>query len=87
MLCNSYHYSEEPLEHCNKDVRKIPIDHARQIGYIERNTDTAHWFLDRSDPQVLANYTSDPSQNGNSDPYPKRVLDWCKSSAEIEATL
>ena len=79
--------SEEPLEHCNKDVKAIQIDHSRQAGYVERNKDTAHWLLDRSDPQVLVGYSHSPSENRTVKPYPARVKSWCQSSAEIEASL
>ena len=54
---------------------------------MERNRDTAHWLLDRSDPQVLVGYSHSPSENRTVKPYPARVKSWCQTSAEIEASL
>ena len=74
---NYFNCSEEALEHCNKDLKEVQIDHSRQSGYENRNRDTCNFFLDRSDPKVLSSSPS-PAMNRTKAPYPPRVLSWCK---------
>ena len=86
IILTLYISSEEALEHCNKTVKDVEVNHARQIGHKERNLDTCHYLLDRSDPQVLDSCES-PAQNRSSDPYPPMVKSWCKDdqTGEINA--
>ena len=71
-----FNCSEEGLEHVNKDLKDVQIDHARQSGYENRNMDTCNFLLDRSDPQVLSSSPS-PAKNRTKAPYPPRVISWC----------
>ena len=80
--------SEEPQEHGNKDIKSAQIDHSRQTSYVVRNLDTCHFLLDRSDPQVLSSLDS-PAKHRSADPYPARVLSWCKTddkTGQIDAS-
>ena len=74
------------MEHGNKDLKSVQIDHSRQRSYELRNLDTAHWLLDRSDPKVVDSCKS-PAFTRSAEKYPPLVLSWCKDdqTGEIDA--
>ena len=74
-------FSEEALEHGNKDIKDVTISHSRQSGYENRNRDTCNFLLDGSDPKVLSSRPS-RAQNRTKDPYPRRVISWCKDDED-----
>ena len=80
--------SEEPSEASNKDVKKFQLEHARQDTVEHRTLDTFHRLLDRSDPRVL-NHLAKQSQcrRKSQEIFPREVLNMCKDSDEIAATL
>ena len=74
--------SEEGSESANKDLKAWQTKHARQIGPMQRSLDSFHRLMDRSDPLVLSYFDTKKSKN-NREPFPKEVLELCKTPDEI----
>ncbi len=76
--------SEEPQESSNKDVKSFQIQHSRQTSLKERNLDTFHRMMDRSDPVILSYLFQKKKNRRNKDEaFPPDVLALCKTSEEI----
>ena len=45
------------FESANKDIKKIILEHARQNSLENRNLDTFHRMMERSDPVILGKDT------------------------------
>ena len=78
--------SEQPQEHINKFIVEFQTKHSRQIGYVERNTDTMNRLLEQSDPIVMQSYER-PSKTGEIRSYPEEVLNLCYTSDEIQRQM
>ena len=72
--------SEEPLEACNKTIRKNEIEHARQNDHTNRNKDVALRQMRRSDPLILNEVAKrrKPHSRKIHNHYPDEILDIAK---------
>lgn len=75
--------TEEPLESTSKDVKNFQLDHSRQTSLVDRNWDTFHRLLDRSDPKILRHVTDKKLAQNSREPIPKAVLDLCVESEAL----
>ena len=63
------------------------LEHSRQTSLESRNIDTFHHMMDRSDPIILGMIgCKKNSKFSQKTPFPKEVLDLCKSSDELIET-